>query len=582
LIRREYSSILGVSVMRKRTGIILLLIINLLPLAAKAVPDPVKEGVADFRFKELTALYPLCGEWKFQGENNRDTLISVPGGWEDTTGYNRGRGIYSLTILNDHRMRGEAALLLPKLNQNIRVYINGRLAFDSISAGSTILRFSRSIIPLPTDRDVKIIILVNNSYYTTGGMHHAILYGPYSRILQYKYRNMIKEAAISGILFFMFLYNLFLFLSHYSERSSFYLALLSLVFSLRGLLSGEVIAEILFPRIHIGHIARWDIALIYLGILFILFFIRNVFAFQKVHIRRILNLLAFAGGLFALLAMVLPLPLVSSSVYILYVYGFAVFTYSLFLIARRIKKENSDALIIFIGGVLFMILVTADIYSIQKGVVILELTKTGVLAFLLSDFIVVTRKFGRAYFQAEKLSRELEMEVARQTKELKQLSRTDPLTGINNRRRFMELGQREIILHQRKRRSLSLLMMDLDHFKKVNDRYGHSVGDKALVAMAGLCLEEIRQSDILGRLGGEEFALILPETDLNRAREIAERIRSRLEESTKERTDGVPPMTVSIGVICYEPEESLDRGLERADEYLYKSKKDGRNRITSP
>jgi len=569
--------------MRKKTGFILLLVIvAILPLAARAVPDLVKEGVADFRFKELTTLYPLCGEWKFQSEDNRDMFLSVPGGWEEKAGYNIGRGIYYLTILNDHRMGGEAALLLPKLNQNIRVYVNGRLAFDSISVGSTILRFNRSIIPLPTDRDVKIIILVDNSYYSMGGMHHAILYGPYNRVLQYKYRNMIKEAAISGILFFMFLYNLFLFLSRYSERSSFYLAFLSLVFAFRGLLSGEVIAEMMFPRIHIGHIARLDIALIYLGILFILFFIRNVFAFQKRRIRRIINILALAGGLFALFSLVLPLPLVSSSVFFLYFYGLAVFTFSLYLIARRIGKENSDALIIFIGGVLFMILVGADIYSINRGVIMRELTQPGVLLFLLSDFLVVTRKFGRSYLQADKLSRELEVEVARQTKELKQLSRTDSLTGINNRRRFMELGQREILIHQRKERPLSLLMMDLDHFKKVNDRFGHSVGDKALVVMVGLCQEEIRQSDILGRLGGEEFALILPETDLRRAREIAERIRSRLEESTKMRDDGVPPMTVSIGVIGFESDETLDGGLERADEYLYKAKKDGRNRVSGP
>ena len=569
--------------MRNKTGFILLLILaKTLSLTARAVPDLVKEGVVDFRFKELSSLYPLCGEWNFLSEDNRDMLLSVPGGWEEGTGYNYGRGIYSLTILNDHRMGGEAALLLPKLNQNIRVYVNGHLAFDSISVGSTILRFSRSIIPLPTDRDVKIIILVSNSYYSTGGMHHAILYGPYISILQYKYRNMIKEAAISGILFFMFLYNLFLFLSRYSERSSFYLALLSLVFSFRGLLSGEIIAEMIFPRLPIGPIARWDMALIYLGILFILFFIRNVFALQKVHIRRIINLLAIAGGIFALLTLVLPLPLVSSSTYVLYYYGFAVFTYSLYLIARRISKENSDALIIFIGGVLFMALVAADIYSIHRGAVMRELTQTGVLFFLLSDFIVVTRKFGRSYLQADKLSRELEVEVARQTKELKQLSRTDSLTGINNRRRFMELGQREILLHQRKERPLSLLMMDLDHFKKVNDRFGHSVGDKALVVMVGLCLEEIRQSDILGRLGGEEFALILPETDLMMAREIAERIRTRLETSTKERADGVPPMTLSIGVICFEPDETLDGGLERADEYLYKAKKGGRNRVSGP
>ena len=96
-------------------------------------------------------------------------LLSVPGGWEEETGYNFGRGVYSLTILNDHRAKGQAALLLTRLWQDIRVYVDGELVFDSINSGNTYLRFTRSIIPIPRDREVRIAIEFENSYFRTGG-----------------------------------------------------------------------------------------------------------------------------------------------------------------------------------------------------------------------------------------------------------------------------------------------------------------------------------------------------------------------------------------------------------------------------
>ena len=564
----------------KKRGFLLALTLFVLS-SVQAEPDLVEKGVLDFQFQELSEIYALTGEWSFLDDEGVSSYISVPGGWESNTGYTYGRGVYSLTILNDHRQGGEAAMLLPRLNQDIRVYIDGKLVYDSISIGSTFLRFSRSIIPVPREREVKILIIMENTFFRRGGMHHAFLYGPYSQVLQYKYRHMIREAAISGILFFLFLYNLFLFISHYAVRSSLYLSITTFLFSLRGLMSGEVLIEMLSNRVLMDVAFRLNYFFLYLGTVSIILFIRSFFSFQKRAVTASSCFFCAVGTILALLSLLLPLSLLSRSVFVLQGYSLLIFFYSLLLVSRGAVKRINGSLPILIGTLAFLVFVLIDMYSIHRGNVLFEVSQVGLLIFLLSDFLVLSRKFGQSYLQADKLSRELEKEVARQTRELKKLSRTDPLTGINNRRRFMELGQRELGIHRRKARPLSLLMMDLDHFKKVNDKYGHSGGDRALVFMTRLCLEEIRESDILGRLGGEEFAIILLETDLPGAREIGERIRARLEEATSGRDDQLPPLTASIGVICFTPDESLEGGLDRADGLMYQAKQAGRNRVVS-
>lgn len=163
--------------------------------------------------------------------------------------------------------------------------------------------------------------------------------------------------------------------------------------------------------------------------------------------------------------------------------------------------------------------------------------------------------------------------------ELTYLSRTDPLTGIFNRTYFMELGRREAGIHLRHNRSLAVMMLDLDHFKAINDTYGHSVGDDALRFLATLCQSLIRDSDIFGRLGGEEFAILLLETDSDAAFETAERIRTELKgrSSVKE---GIPTMKVSIGLTKL-ADESLESALHRSDTLLYQAKNAGRDRTIS-
>ncbi|RXT39356.1 sensor domain-containing diguanylate cyclase [Bradyrhizobium betae] len=165
---------------------------------------------------------------------------------------------------------------------------------------------------------------------------------------------------------------------------------------------------------------------------------------------------------------------------------------------------------------------------------------------------------------------------------LETLATTDPLTGLYNRRHFLECLEAEWSRFQRYYRSVSVLMLDIDHFKSVNDRYGHAVGDAAIKAVAAACLDGKRKSDIVGRLGGEEFAVLLPETSLSRARTVAERIRKRVI-STQVFADKVQfGLTVSIGIAEATVSMSgIDALMGAADHALYQAKAEGRNRCTA-
>lgn len=194
----------------------------------------------------------------------------------------------------------------------------------------------------------------------------------------------------------------------------------------------------------------------------------------------------------------------------------------------------------------------------------------------------------RAHFEAlTRVNQSLEAEVQSRTKDLQdanrrleQLARTDPLTGVANRRDFMERLQSDILRAHRAGSALTVLAVDLDHFKQINDRWGHAAGDDALVNFARTTQGQLRASDVLARLGGEEFAILLPETALPQATEVANRILESLKTQVIVTAEGEFGYTASIGVATLS--HGKDDGealLGRADQNMYRAKQLGRNRV---
>lgn len=171
-------------------------------------------------------------------------------------------------------------------------------------------------------------------------------------------------------------------------------------------------------------------------------------------------------------------------------------------------------------------------------------------------------------------------ERIRLEQQLEHQAHTDSLTGLVNRGHFLELAERELSRARRYPNSVAIAMLDLDYFKAINDSHGHESGDRVLQKFAAICRDSLRESDLLARIGGEEFVILFPETTCEKAREVAERIREGVAAATVPAVDGAAiRFTVSIGITeLAAADRNIDGLMGRADRALYEAKRSGRNR----
>lgn len=209
------------------------------------------------------------------------------------------------------------------------------------------------------------------------------------------------------------------------------------------------------------------------------------------------------------------------------------------------------------------------------------LTATGVaLALLLIQWRNTTVQLNQ-----ESRIQEQQALLEDSNRRLQRLATEDELTGLANRRLFNLLVKEELVLQQRHGRPPSLILLDIDHFKKVNDEYGHLTGDEVLKSLAAILRNSVRSSDLVCRWGGEEFAILLRHSSAQKAAEVAENLRRKVEEATFQ-VNGKPiRITISLGISEFDHsrEEALDEAYQRADHALYSAKNNGRNQVqTSP
>ncbi len=246
-----------------------------------------------------------------------------------------------------------------------------------------------------------------------------------------------------------------------------------------------------------------------------------------------------------------------TTIYIAVIYGLAVIFYYSYL----------ESLFIYIYGIILLYFISV-VYnpSLLESTVITDAVSNNVIAWIAS--IVIYRKFKNEFINQKT--------IEEKNKKLKEISDEDRLTGIYNRRKLEEILKENYNNSLRYNNKFSIILLDLDHFKNVNDNYGHQIGDKVLQEVSSLLLEKIRKVDYCGRWGGEEFLIILPETDLASAVKLAKRLRSEIGnyEFTK-----VQNITSSFGVSTYSSNKDIKEIINAADEALYKAKDNGRNRV---
>lgn len=241
------------------------------------------------------------------------------------------------------------------------------------------------------------------------------------------------------------------------------------------------------------------------------------------------------------------------------------------------EKERSKRGIYRLTGLLFM--VTAGILLFRGGYALSPNTFTqglltrGTIQDISFIAIFLTMVIGTLYFTL--------IVGDEMTRELRRLATLDSLTEIYNRHTFDELANKELARASRSGAAVSLLEIDLDHFKLVNDRHGHAVGDIVLKATTAAVSTELRQQDLFGRHGGEEFCILLPDTDAERVLTVAERIRKRVENTQIPAGDDQLAVTISIGVATFAPGKDFNTLMLEADLALYRAKAEGRNRVAA-
>lgn len=248
-------------------------------------------------------------------------------------------------------------------------------------------------------------------------------------------------------------------------------------------------------------------------------------------------------------------------------------------------------------GLIFAFLITIiSVYNTSHGIgpfsIFAEKETTiylqeyiGLLLIITMFFGVLLKEIKDSNKKLEELNKTLEEKVEEKTqsliqanKKLNQLASKDSLTNIFNRRMLEEFINQETIKSKRYKYNLSLIMVDIDHFKDVNDRYGHQIGDEVLIKLTKIISLNIRKADVFGRWGGEEFIVLLPETNIEKAYIVAENIRKKVE---KYNFGLVGTKTVSLGITEFKFDEDMLEFVKRADDAMYEAKRSGRNKVIS-
>jgi diguanylate cyclase (GGDEF)-like protein len=239
--------------------------------------------------------------------------------------------------------------------------------------------------------------------------------------------------------------------------------------------------------------------------------------------------------------------------------------------------------LVLVATLLLDVLMLLDLLPMVRGLPIL-----GFAVLFAASAKSLNDRFDREHRELIALRADLEHKVVERTAalhqanlQLEQAARTDPLTGLPNRRAFWDRVEVERLHHQRSAAPLSLVLLDVDHFKQLNDRFGHSVGDLALRHLAAIIRERLRAQDLVARWGGEEFVVVLPETGIEGALAVSENLRVALATTPLEIEGGVVMLSASFGVAELPADGLVESTLNRADAALYRAKATGRNRVVA-
>jgi len=560
---------------------------------------PVIRGQIDLSSLESGKITTLNGEWDFYPKefiipgnesNNFPTnsvLRDIPSVWKnDPPG--QGFGTYHLKITGLAPDTIYSLYFYEKISA-AQYYVNGTpLGSDGTPGVTADLETPQYIPSLQSFHApsgvAELTIHISNFNMKNGGFWASVRLGRSGDLQQYWIQNILIQSLVIGALMFMGLYHILLYMMRKQNRAPLWLSLVITLIVIKSLISGEQILMRLLPGVsQIGLIKFSTLAVTFM-IPFFLSFINNSFwGTTSVIIIRLNYIISI---LYGLMILTLKLPLLQT-VYPPYLWVVILnLIYLVYIISKAFFRKLPGSAWAFFGTLIILFCALNDILYELHYIQSAYILNFGLLSFLLFQTLLNASRDRYAYSELEILRNQLEKKVALRTEELMEernkleaIARIDNLTGLYNRNSSHEVFEREIERFKRYGTGFSVVLIDLDHFKNINDSYGHTVGDIALQVVSREIRDVSRTSDFCFRWGGEEFLLMLPCTTEENAMLFAEKLRLNVASTPIKSRNFTFFITLSYGVSSIkEKREDITQILNRADMALYRAKDDGRNR----
>ncbi len=500
-------------------------------------------------------------------------LIQIPGNWTSGGKYEAwGYGSFRMEI---HGLIPEKnySLYIPDMLSSFRLWVDG----DELATNGQVAKASENSSPQflpitvsfkPKNRNVEIICQISNFNYRKSGIWRSLKIGRDNDMIHFRERRMILESLLAGVLLAIAFYHLTIFSYKRKEKAELLFGSICLTLFIRIVVTSEQLLTFIFPSFPWELARRLEFIPFYLTAPLIILFLTTMFPkeFTKKY-NRIYFAFCFIQGAFFLL---FPIRISNNLILATQAHIIIVQIYIFIKLITAIKRKRINSISIFIAYTVFTIAIFNDMLHSNMLIESIYLIPVGFLIFIFIQSSILTKRFTKSFM--------LRKSLAKSRDKFLHASQTDSLTGLYNVRYLHNIAEKEILRAEESNLPLSLIMADVDNFKSYNDKWGHKSGDKILQKIAEIIRTSARENDSSCRYGGEEFSLILPETDILEAAEVADRIRMRFE-SASYMDNRLKGTTVSLGVALYKTGDNVDELIERADKALYHAKHNGKNRV---
>ena len=415
-------------------------------------------------------------------------------------------------------------------------------------------------------------------------------------LYQEEVKNTVRTTILLAIFLTVALFNLIQFTLRTSDPLPIIIGASCLLLGLREIESSQVL--------HIADIVSWSWET-NVRVNFLTFYMTTAVIVAYFHIsfprdynRKIMTLIYVVSAAFSLLVLLTPPEVFSPSMPWYQAFVVLLMPYVFWGLIQAVRNKRQSARLLMLGTLFLFLLVLNDILYNLALINTTLMVGFGLVAFVLCqnyltyirfinasrENVLLSETLEERNKELEEFSQSLEEKVNVRTQELElaneqleALAHKDQLTDLPNRRGLMISIEEAMVHFWQKRTPFTLLVLDFDKFKTLNDTFGHEVGDKVLSEGAKIIRKTLRDNDVVGRWGGEEFLLVLPNTPAQGAVLVANKVRKIIKQELTEE-DG-PQVSVTIGVSEFQPGDTLDKCIKRADKALYRGKEDGRNRV---